>query len=150
MQINITPAVEADILDMAALLEELFSIETDFFVNTQKQIDGLTLFLADKEHCFALVAKVEGKVVGMLTAQILISTAEGGKVALLEDLVVNKKYRGVGVGKTLLGEMEQWSVKNKIKRLQLLADCRNYPALGFYKHVGWKETQLVCWRKYPL
>jgi len=38
----------------------------------------------------------------MCSIQILISTAEGGKVALLEDLVVAENFRNMGIGTKLL------------------------------------------------
>jgi hypothetical protein len=34
-----------------------------------------------------------------------------------------------------------------MKRLQLLADAENEPALAFYGKSGWKRTQLICLRK---
>ncbi len=83
----------------------------------------------------------------MCTVQILISTAEGGKAGLLEDLVVAKSWRGQGLGAALLAAAEAWSVKQGLTRLQLLADATNGLALGFYRRQGWSGTRLVALRK---
>ena len=39
-----------------------------------------------------------------------------------------------------------WARENEAGRLQLLADMDNTPALAFYKHLGWQQTQLICMR----
>ena len=46
----------------------------------------------------------------MITGQLLVSTAEGGTSALVEDLVVAESHRGRGVGAGLLAEIERWAV----------------------------------------
>lgn len=86
-------------------------------------------------------------VVGMCTAQILISTAEGGMVALVEDMVVDARYRGMGIGRQLMSAIEGWAQKRRISRLQLLADRTNFSALDFYDKMGWRPTQLICLRR---
>ncbi len=87
------------------------------------------------------------KVVGMCTIQTLISTAEGGQVGLLEDLVVAAGFRHQGIGSKLLAETVNWAECQGLKRLQLLADKNNLSALGFYKNQGWLSTELICLRK---
>lgn len=46
-------------------------------------------------------------IVGMATIQTLISTAEGGRVGLVEDVVVDESFRGKGIGKLLLAGIEE-------------------------------------------
>ncbi|MDO9263988.1 MAG: GNAT family N-acetyltransferase, partial [Desulfosalsimonadaceae bacterium] len=98
-------------------------------------------------HTCIKVAECDREVIGMCSAQTMISTAEGGVVALVEDLVVKSGWRGRGVGRMLLESMDDWSNSCGLKRLQLLADAENEPALAFYKKNGWKRTQLICLRK---
>jgi GNAT superfamily N-acetyltransferase len=83
----------------------------------------------------------------MCSVQALISTAEGGKVGLLEDMVVAAAWRGRGLGSALLAAAQQWSAGQGMTRLQLLADATNEPALGFYRRQGWGGTRLVALRK---
>lgn len=44
---------------------------------------------------------------------------------------------------------EAWAVKKGLRRLQLLADKTNIPALRYYKCAGWQQTNLIGLRKYP-
>ena len=142
MTIPIRPATAADIPAMTGLLALLFSIEADFAPDAAKQAEGLRLLLERPDAC-VLVAEHDGSVVGMCTAQTLVSTAEGGKVGLVEDVVVRADCRGRGIGSAMLKALEDWAVDQKLARLQLLADRYNAPALGFYKKHGWSTTQLI-------
>jgi ribosomal protein S18 acetylase RimI-like enzyme len=83
----------------------------------------------------------------MCTAQTLISTAEGGAVGLLEDLIVTADFRHQGMGAKLLAETVNWAECQGLKCLQLLVDKNNQAALRFYEKQGWESTQLVCLRK---
>jgi len=73
----------------------------------------------------------------MCSAQLLVSTAEGRKSALIEDMVVAKPYQGKSTGKKLLKSIEKWAVNNGAKRIQLLADGNNINALNFYETQKW-------------
>jgi ribosomal protein S18 acetylase RimI-like enzyme len=141
-------AKPSDIPQLVALLKELFTIEADFDFDQEKQASGLNLLLKSEKDCI-LVAELlsENRVLGMCTVQTLISTAEGGPVGLLEDLIVAADFRHQGIGAILLAEAVNWAECKGLKRLQLLADKSNLPALNFYQKQGWQSTQLVCLRK---
>lgn len=136
-----------DIDALVRLLSVLFAIETDFIIDSQKQRTGLLLMLAETEQCCILVAEYKKEVVGMCTGQRLISSAEGGLKVILEDLIVDKKQRGMGIGSALLAVMESWAASCGAKRLDLLADQRNQPALDFYCQRQWENTKLTALQK---
>jgi len=144
----IRKATIKDIEAMTGLLYQLFSIEEDFTFDEVKQKRGLELVVSNTESAIAFVAEIDGKVIGMLTAQTNISTAEGSISAVLEDMVIEKSFRGKGIGKKLMQAMEDWAREKGIKRLQLLADKTNSPALAFYNKLGWDQTKMFCLRKY--
>jgi GNAT superfamily N-acetyltransferase len=141
-------ATAADLDAMVALLAELFSLEADFDFDAGRQRSGLLRMLDGcRKHRCVMVAEVEGRTVGMATVQILVSTAEGGEVGLVEDVSVQKDWRGRGIGGRLLASLERWSAQRGLRRLQLLADRENRAGLQFYVKNGWHETRLVCLRK---
>jgi GNAT superfamily N-acetyltransferase len=148
MDVLIRPAKSADISRMCGLLSELFSIESDFSPDSQKQAKGLSLLLTDSSGLSAVLVAEEGdEIIGMCSVQTLISTAQGGPVGLLEDLIVRKDHRGNGIGTRLLAEIFRWCDTKKISRLQLLRDADNESVLKFYACNGWSSTRLVCMRK---
>lgn len=143
----IRPARQEDLEQLIELLRLLFSIEEDFCADTSKQRQGLTLMLGNGNGR-VLVAESEGRILGMCTGQLVISTAEGGPSVLVEDMAVFPEYRGKGIGRALLAALTEWAKGRDATRMQLLADKNNEPALGYYRHLQWQETALVCWRKY--
>lgn len=147
--VRIRAASTSDLPVLVDLLTALFTIEADFSPDTEAQRLGLALMLSDPRRRMVLVAERGGAVVGMVTGQLLVSTAEGGLSVLVEDMVVEEASRGRGVGRALLSAIEDWAAERGATRLQLLADRENAPALAFYDRAGWAPTQLVCMRRHP-
>lgn len=150
MAITIRNARHDDIDRLVDLLKQLFTIETDFKIDVQRHHRGLSLLLdgCGKHRCVK-VAEADGLVVGMGTAQLLISTAEGSVVALIEDIVVDSEWRRKGIGRRLMAAIESWSLDQGVTRLQLLADRTNFSALDFYDRIGWLPTKMICLRRKP-
>jgi len=145
-KIIIRHACEEDLFVMTALLSELFTIEPDFSPDVRRQREGLAALMG-KRDATLLVACVQSEIVGMCTLQPLISTAEGGVVGMVEDLVVAESFRNIGIGCKLLEAIEKISIEQGMSRLQLLADQGNDLAGRFYGRLDWKCTQLSVMRK---
>ena len=141
-------AEQKDMDSLVQLLKALFSIEKDFTFNARAQRRGLDLMLRGgrKNHCIK-VAELNGRVVGMCMVQLLISTAEGGMVGLVEDMIVDDRFRGQCIGRLLMEHIEAWARGRNVTRLQLLADRTNFSALAFYDKIGWQSTKLICLRR---
>ncbi len=136
-----------DIPGLISLLRLLFSIEEDFVFDAEKQQKGLALLLEQQSSAIYL-AKRDGETVGMITGQLLISTAEGEPALLIEDLVVSPDYRKKNIARTLIEHLGVWAAEKGANRMQLLADVNNKEALDFYNKCAWNRTKLICLRKY--
>jgi len=147
MSSSIRNATAADLDALVRLLGVLFSIEADFRADPARQRRGLEQMLEDPERRAVLVAERDGAVIGMATAQLVISTAEGAPSAVVEDVVIEAAERGRGAGRALLEAIEAWARSRGATRMQLLADRENVAALRFYERMGWRSTQLVCLRR---
>lgn len=146
--IIIRQALPSDIPRLCSLLEDLFTLESDFTPDVEKQKHGVSMLVTDPAGAaFVAVAVKEIEIIGMATIQTLVSTAEGGRVGLVEDVIVRKDLRGKSVGTRLLDAVVDWSRGMKLKRLQLLADLDNLSALDFYRSRAWSATRLICLRK---
>ena len=147
--IRIERARAADIPELIELLAALFAIESDFSADRTRQRRGLELLLSQPDdRALVLVAcSNDGKAVGMASAQLVISTAEGAPSAWIEDVVVQQALRGQGIARLLLQELLAWAQRHGATRAQLLADKANTPALEFYRNIGWRPTQLSAWRR---
>lgn len=144
---RITRAVRADLPELVALLDRLFSIERDFRPAAARQRRGLELLLAAPRRARVLVARdVHGRAVGLATAQLVISTSEGALSAWIEDVIVDEDQRRQGLGRALVRGLLGWARQQGATRAQLLVDTGNFPALSFYEGLGWQPTRLVARR----
>jgi len=145
-ELIIEQASTADIPAMVGLLAALFSIEQDFKPDTERQIRGLAGVLASPNACIMLARSAQGEAIAMCSAQLVFSTAEGAHSAWIEDMVVHEAWRGRGIGRQVLQAVLAWASERGATRAQLLADLDNQPALDYYQHLGWQETQLIARR----
>jgi len=140
-------ATAADLETMADLLAELFSLEADFTPDRAKQLAGLKLILDDPARGRLFVTRVDGRVVGMANALITVSTAQGGRVLLLEDVILHRDHRGGGLGRRLVEQVLDWAAGEGMPRVTLLADKDNAPAQAFYRRLGFEASGMVVLRK---
>jgi N-acetylglutamate synthase-like GNAT family acetyltransferase len=118
----IEPATEADLDELSQLLGELFAQEGDFRPDKDKQLRGLINLL------------------------FTISTAEGGFVMLLEDLVVHTQYQGQGYGNKLLEHAIDFAKKKNFLRITLLTDRPENAAQAFFRKHGFIDSSMIPMR----
>lgn len=58
----------------------------------------------------------------------------------LDSIVVNQKYRGLGIGSALLGEMDQMALKAGYNTIGLNVDIANPNAKKLYSSIGYKKV----------
>jgi GNAT superfamily N-acetyltransferase len=144
MQIDF--AATADIDAMADLLHELFTLESDFKPERAKQVSALRWILDHPPHGRLFVARDGDQVVGMANALISISTAEGGPVLILEDVVLAASHRRSGHGRRLVEHVLNWARAEGLSRVTLLADRENTSALAFYQRLDFEKSAMVVRR----
>lgn len=131
-------ATPADLPALVELLAVLFAQEADFVPDAAKQKRALGVILGDPRVGHIYVAREAGRVVGMVSTLYTISTAEGGKAAWLEDMVVLPECRGRGVGAALLAHAVYRAREEGCLRLTLLSDEDNALAHGVYAAEGFQ------------
>lgn len=141
MEISLAQA--ADIPDLCDLLAELFSQEAEFTPDRAAQERGLAAIIARPEAGHILVARQTGRAVGMVSLQYLVSTALGGRVALLEDMIVAAGARGHGLGAWLLSQAVDLARAQGCLRITLLTDGDNLTAQRFYQRHGFKPSPMT-------
>ncbi len=142
MNLIFRKAKENDIDALSELLAALFSMETDFAIDQERQKAGLALFFEAGEEKSIFVAESKGAVIGMVTCQLVISTAAGGYSLLLEDMFIRKRFRCKGIGTSLVRMVQNWGKGKGALRIQLVADKRNKPAHIFYRALGFQTSRM--------
>ena len=146
--LRIEPATLDDLPQLAELLDELFSQEADFLPNREKEIRGLRLLLEQPSRGRIFVLRGPGKIIGMINLLITISTAEGGFVLVLEDLIVHRDYRHQGFGTRLLDYAVDFAKKKNFLRITLLTDKPNERLKRFFLKNGFVESGMLPMRMY--
>lgn len=147
MNILIDFATAEDLPHLAGLLDELFALERDFTPDRDRQLRGLAVILDEPALGRLFVLRIDGRVAGMANALITVSTAEGGRVLLLEDVIVSRAHRGGGLGRRLVEHVLDWARGQGMTRVTLLADRDNRPALDFYRALGFGSSNMTVLRK---
>ena len=142
----IEPATEADLDELSEMLGGLFSQEGDFRPDKEKQLRGLRLIFEQPSRGRVFVLRQNGAIVGMINLLFTISTAEGGFVILLEDLVIHKQYQGKGYGSKLLQHAIDFAKQKNFLRITLLTDRPENLAQEFFRHHDFVESSMIPMR----
>lgn len=139
-------ALRADIPRLVELLGILFTQEHELSPDPEKQRRALELILADPSRARIYVARKKGKVIAMAALHFTTSTAEGGRVAGLEDCVVHPEHRRKGIGEKLLGYVLEQARAEGALRVMLLTDGDNARAQALYKKMGFVPSSMLAMR----
>lgn len=146
-KVSVAVATADDIEPMVELLAELFAQEQDFSPDPAKQEQALRLIVANPAYGHLFVLKVNDETVGMANALITVSTAEGGRVLLLEDVILKRDWRGRGLGRRLLEHVFDWAAGQGMARVSLLTDADNAEAQAFYRRLDFQPSAMRLMRK---
>src|SRR5882724_1426 len=145
-KVVIEPATEADLEELSEMLGGLFAQESDFRPDKEKQLRGLRLIFEQPSRGRVFVLRRDGAIVGMINLLFTISTAEGGFVMLLEDLVVHKEFQGHGYGTKLLQHAIDFAKQKNFLRITLLTDRPENVAQAFFRKHGFHESSMIPMR----
>jgi GNAT superfamily N-acetyltransferase len=141
--LTIRPAGISDLKVLSGFLAQLFSLEKEFISNTENYENGLMkIICGGRGEVF--VAEINGKPVGMASAQIAVSTSAGGISLLVEDVFISEEYREKGIGSALMENIKSWGKRLGAVRMQLVADRNNETAIKFYLKLGWKKSNMAA------
>lgn len=126
-------------LQKRVLKEDDFLVTTleEFQISIEDEKKWIAARLDNARETF-LVAEVAGELVGMLVFQSpprkrLSHTGTFG-------MMVEKRYRGQGIGKSLIEELLAWAKQNPhIQKVSLGVFATNVAAIALYKKMGFTE-----------
>jgi ribosomal protein S18 acetylase RimI-like enzyme len=137
----------SDLPVLTELLGMLFANEAEFERNAAKQSAGLKLILDDPGVGHVLVARSDGYVAGMINLLFTVSTALGRRVAILDDLIISRTFRGRGVGKLLMDAAIRYCTEHGYGRITLQTDLDNLIAQHLYESRGFVRSGMITYKK---
>ncbi len=143
---RVEPATIEDLNDLTNLVVSLLSMEEDFEPNREKQRQGLKLILEQPNRGRIFVVRNEHKLIGMVNLLFTISTAEGGFVILMEDVILLPEHRGQGYGGLLVSHVIDFAKKKDFKRITLLTDKINAQSQNFFTRHGFHHSHMIPMR----
>lgn len=139
-------ATDADVPALCELLGVLFAQEVEFRPDPARQAAGLRAIIGHPDVGRVLVLRDGSAAVGMVSLLFLPSAALGGRVALLEDMVVRPDRRGGGAGSRLLAAAVAAARDAGCLRITLLTDGDNAAAQQFYARHGCGRSTMLPMR----
>ncbi|MBL9131926.1 MAG: GNAT family N-acetyltransferase [Verrucomicrobiaceae bacterium] len=145
-QPRIEPATIEDLPQLVELLAALFSVEEDFKPDPAKQEHGVRMILEQPNRGRIFVLRTDHMVIGMVNLLFTISTAEGGLVILMEDVIVHPQHRRQGYGGLLLEHAIAFAREKRFKRITLLTDSISAESQAFFTKHGFQFSKMIPMR----
>ena len=148
MTIEVAPAQAGDVPAILALIRELAEYERLLDqVHATEQSLHRDLFGA-KPYAEVLVGRIDGALVAYALFFHSYSTFLAKPGIYLEDLYVQPKFRGRGMGRSLLRSIAQLARERNCGRLEFAVLDWNMSSIEFYKALG--ASPLDEWTTYRL
>ena len=144
--IGICPATPDDIPSLCRLLAMLFGQETEFQPHHAKQEAALKILLNNPDLGDIIIARSGIQTIGMVSLLYTVSTAMGGPVAILEDMLVHPDFRNQAIGSHLINHVVSVAREKACLRITLLTDKENLAAQQFYQRHGFKASSMMPMR----
>ena len=141
--ISIEIATEADLpLIKPLLLELMDSMDNTEGFNIEQAVKNCGILIKDPGHHF-LLAKDKNKVVGLVNFTTRKTILHPGLSGLIDELVVSRSHRGLGIGKNLLLAAIEKCRKLGCCEVEVSTEKSNAHAREFYRRCGFEEDAVL-------
>jgi N-acetylglutamate synthase-like GNAT family acetyltransferase len=144
---RVEPATIEDLPALTELVMELFAVSGDFTPDRDTQERGLQLVLEQPSRGRIFVVRNKDRIFGMVNLLFTISTARGGFVILMEDVVIHPQHRGQGYGSMLLKYVIDFAKQKQFKRITLLTDRISAESQAFFQKNGFDYSNMIPMRR---
>ncbi|MDF1658738.1 MAG: GNAT family N-acetyltransferase [Verrucomicrobiales bacterium] len=143
---RIEPATLEDLPRLVDLTMALFEIEADFVPDRQRQERGLQSILEQPSRGRIFVVRTDFEIIGMVNVLFTLSTAMGGFVILLEDVIIHPDFRRQGYGTELVNYVVNFAKRKDFKRITLLTDKISAESQRFFQKLDFQHSHMIPMR----
>lgn len=122
-------------------VSNLFALYRVFY-GKEYDIEGAKSFLRERlknEESIIFVASLNGKCIGFTQLYPTFSSVSMARVLILNDLYVNRDFRGKGIGESLIMEAKRYAQSIQAKYIQLSTGIENKTAQSLYERLGFLQ-----------
>tara|TARA_R110000850_G_scaffold258835_2_gene385564 strand:- start:986 stop:1480 length:495 start_codon:yes stop_codon:yes gene_type:complete len=143
---RIEPATLEDLPRLTDLTMALFEIERDFVPDRAKQEGGLRAILEQPSRGRIFVVRTDYEIIGMVNVLFTLSTAMGGFVVNLEDVIIHPDFRRCGYGAQLVNYVIDFAKRKDFKRITLLTDKMSSESQSFFEKLNFQHSHMIPMR----
>jgi|SRR3989344_9187211 len=125
---------EAQLKDFIHLVSELRR-NTDEHVGSLSDLEDIV----NNKHAVMVVAQDDEAIIGMATLYIIVKV--GKYVGYVEDVVVDSRYRGQGLGKKIMEAIVAEARNRKLTYLFLTSNAARDAANNLYQKLGFEIVE---------
>lgn len=144
--VHIEPATIEDLTSLTELVVDLLDLQDDFTSDPSLQEKGIRHILEEPARGRIFVARTQDRIVGMANLLFTVSTAMGGFVLIMEDVIIHPDHRGQGYGALLLEAVIDFAREKDFKRITLLDDKLSNDSQTFFQQHGFQYSSLIPMR----
>lgn len=134
MDLHLRPIRRQDISALTGLLSQLG------YPTTETELDGRLDHWLDDPSSWLVGAENDGDLIGVAALHVLPLLEVTGKLARLLALVVDERYRGRGVGRTLVTAVEDRARAAGCLALEVNSSRHRTRTHEFYQQLGYEDA----------
>ena len=127
----------SDVRDINKLLPQLSR-------NAGKMTLARLKYLLELDNFFIVDIRKDGHMVAMAT--LLVKKTSMGSSGIIEDVVVDKKYRGRGLGEEVVRSAVRLAEVLALDHIELTSRPSRKAANKLYRKIGFKKRNTNCYR----
>lgn len=144
---RVEPATIEDLSELVELVMELFRLQGEYQPDPAVQERGLALILEQPARGRIFVVRNGHRIIGMVNLLFTISTAMGGFVIQMEDVIIHPDHRGQGYGGRLLEHVIDFARQKDFLRITLLTDKISAESQNFFRKYGFEYSNMIPMRR---
>lgn len=139
-------AKKKDFNEIMRLYEQLWSPGKIIPENMKKLKKAWSRLLKAK-YAYDLVLEEKKRLVGHVTMRVIPEFWLKGKIGMIDDVIIDKAYRGQGLGDKIMTAMEKLAKKNGIKTIILYTETYRPKAIKLYGEMHYQKLDKIWYKK---
>ena len=132
-------ATPVDVPELLRMMKRLALQEPALPFDERGVAQSWEQFLSNAEFGRAWLFSIDSEAAGYVILTLGYSFEYGGREAFVDELYVEQKFRGAGVGRQAMEFVEERARELGVNAIHLEVDRGNEPVMGLYRRTGYMD-----------